>query len=140
MVAHGTLAPTGVDRRVAATLVFDGGVVAQLQCGFDGRADNELRILGEHGHIRLSPRFHEATRAVLQVGDAAPVVVERPFAINGFEGEIAEAMRCIADGSRFSQVMPLSDTVAVACWADAIQARVGVRGVVDPGMNAPGLR
>ena len=126
LVAHGALAPSGVDSHVAATLVFDGGIAAQLQCGFDSRADDSLRILGSLGHIVVPTRFHEATRASLHVADAEPVHVERPWAINGFEGEIAEAMRCIAAGLVDSPVMPLADTIAVAGWMDAIRARLGV--------------
>ena len=45
--AQGTLAPTGVDQRVWATLAFDGGVVSQFTCGVDGPADNALRIFGD---------------------------------------------------------------------------------------------
>ena len=126
LAAHGALAPSGVDSRVVATLVFDGGVAAQLQCGFDGRSDDSLRILGSRGHIVVPTRFHEATRASLHVVDADPVHVERPWAINGFEGEIAEAMRCVSAGLVESPVMPLDDTVTVAGWMDAIRARIGV--------------
>ena len=126
LVAHGALAPSGVDSHVAATLVFDGGIAAQLQCGFDGHSDDSLRILGSRGHIVVPTRFHEATRASLHVFGAEPVHVERPWAINGFEGEIAEAMRCVSEGLVESPVMPLADTVAVAGWMDAMRARLGV--------------
>ncbi len=125
--AHGTLAPTGVDQHVAATLVFEGGVCAQLQCGFIGRSDDSLRILGARGHIAVPARFHEGTQATLHIADQEPVVVDRPFEINGFEGEIVETMRCVAAGAIESKVMPQADTLAVAEWMDAIRARIGVR-------------
>ncbi|CAN5175786.1 Gfo/Idh/MocA family oxidoreductase [soil metagenome] len=125
--AHGTLAPTGVDQHVAATLAFEGGVCAQFQCGFIGRSDDSLRILGERGHIVVPARFHEATQAILHVADQYPVQVDRPFEINGFEGEIVETMRCVAAGEIDSPVMPQADTLAVAEWMDAIRARIGVR-------------
>ncbi len=126
LAVQGALAPSGVDSHVAATLVFDGGIAAQFQCGFDGHSDDSLRILGSRGHIVVPTRFHEATRASLHVFGDDAVHVERPWAINGFEGEIIESMRCIADARVDSPVMPLADTVAVAGWMDAIRARLGV--------------
>jgi predicted dehydrogenase len=129
MHVDGALAPTGVELRVAGSLVFAGGVVSQFQCGFDGRADNTLRLIGARGHIEVESRFWEATRATLQVGDAAPQVVERAFPINGFQGQIAEAMACIARGAVESAVVPHAHTLEVARWIDAIRARLGV---VDP--------
>jgi predicted dehydrogenase len=126
MHVDGVLAPTGVEQRVAATLVFEGGVTSQFHCGLDGRADNSFRILGERGHILVHARFWEATRVELAVGDAPPEVVHRPFAVNGFEGELTEAMRCIADGRVESATMPHADSIAVAGWMDAIRRDLGV--------------
>lgn len=125
----GALAPTGVELRVAGSLVFTGGVVSQFHCGFDGRADNTLRLHGARGHILVESRFWEATRATLQVGDAPPQVVERAFEINGFQGQIAEAMACVARGAIESDVVPHAHTLEVARWIDAIRARLGV---LDP--------
>lgn len=129
MHVDGALAPTGVEQRVAATLLFEGGVTSQFHCGFDGRADNTFRILGEHGHITVHARFWEATRAELVVGDAPAEVVHRPFAVNGFEGELDESMRCIAAGRVESATMPHADTLEVAGWIDAIRRELGV---IDP--------
>ena len=123
----GALAPTGVEQRVAATLVFQGGASSQFQCGFDGRADNTFRILGADGHILVHARFWEATRAECVAGDAPPEVVHRPFAVNGFEGELREAMDCIAGGRVESAAMPHADSIAVAEWMDAIRRDLGVR-------------
>jgi predicted dehydrogenase len=127
MHVDGALAPTGVEQRVAATLAFAGGVTSQFHCGFDGRADNTFRILGERGHILVHARFWEATRVELAVGDAPAEIVHRPFAVNGFEGELAEAMRCIAGGAVESATMPHADSIAVAEWMDAIRRDLGVR-------------
>lgn len=124
---HGVLGPTGVDHRVAASLEFSGGVVSQFQCGLDGHADNALRIFGEHGVITVPSHFWEATTATLQRRDEPAETVERPFRINGFEGEIQEAMRCIAGGEIESPAMPHDDTLALASWMDRIRSELGVR-------------
>jgi predicted dehydrogenase len=124
--ARGIVGPTGVDHRVNATLHFSGGLVSQFQCGFDGRADNGFRIFGERGVISIPSNFWEATSAGLRKSEEPPEVISRPFRINGFEGEIEEAMRCIARGDIESASMPHADTVACAQWMDRMRATLGV--------------
>lgn len=126
LVAEARLAPTGVDAAVTATLLFNGGVPLQFQCGFDGMADNGMRIFCEQGVIEVQARFWEATVATLRGRDAQERRLERPFAINGFEGEILEAMSAVRNGHRDSQRMPLAESVAVAEWIEAIRAHVGL--------------
>lgn len=127
IVAHGTLAPTGVDQRVGGMLAFPGGVIAQWVCGFDATSDNALVVNGEHGSITLPLRFWQATRAVLSVSGQAEVVCEAPFRINGFEGEIEEAMRCIGTGLPQSPRMPHAETLALARWNHEVLRQLGVR-------------
>ena len=124
--ARGVIGPTGVDHRVTATLEFPEGVVSQFVCGFDGSADNSFRVLGERGVITIATNFWEATDATLQRTGEAPVWVHRPHRINGFEGEIEEAMRNIANGNSESAVMSHADTVATLGWMDRIRAGIGV--------------
>lgn len=125
--AQGRLAPTGVEQRVAATLDFGGGLVSQFVCGFDGAADNGLRIFGERGHIEVPQHFWQATQALLHREGDATLSVEAPLAINGFEGEITEAMRCIRAGAVQSPLMPHRETLATLGWLDRLRQAVGVR-------------
>lgn len=124
---HGVLAPTGVDRRLAASLAFDGDVVSQFVCGFDGQSDNALRVVGEHGWISAPHNFWQATEVVLQSRSEPLQRVPTPFAINGFEGEILEAMRCIRAGLIESPLMPHAETLATLGWMDTMRAQMGVR-------------
>ncbi|MEK8030597.1 Gfo/Idh/MocA family oxidoreductase [Ideonella sp. DXS29W] len=127
MQVTGRLAPTGVDQRVWAMLDFGDGLVSQFTCGFDGPADNGLRIAGERGHIVVPRTFWEATEAELHVGGEAPVVVRAPLAINGFEGEIDEVVLRVRAGEIESPVMPLDETLATLGWMDRLRAELGVR-------------
>jgi predicted dehydrogenase len=123
--ASGIAAPTGVDQRVAASLGFQGGVVSQVFCAFDCQSDRGLRLFGERGVITLPERFWEATEATLRHGLDAPTVVQRPFELNGFEGQVREATQAIREGRTESARMPLADTVEVLHWIDRIRARCG---------------
>jgi predicted dehydrogenase len=127
LVAEAKCAPSGVDTATIATLRFAGDVHLQFRCGYDAVADNTLRIFGERGLITLPARFWESTAAVLQLDGGHEERVERPFAINGFEGQISEAMDCIRAGRHESARMPLADTLAVTEWSDAIRRHVGLR-------------
>ena len=130
LLAQGLRAPTGVDRRVAGTLHFGAGeraLAAQFLCAFDGVADNGFTLVGERGHIRIPQHFHRGTQAVLQVAGAEAVVVDAPFAINGFEGQITEAMRCIRAGLHESPAMPHAHSLAVLGWMDRLRHQLGVR-------------
>ena len=130
--AVGVAAPTGVDQRISGSLCFEGGVVAQFHCGFDGHADRGLRLFGERGVISLPDRFWEATEARLQHGRGDVSVVRREFEINGFEGQIREATRCIREGLRESPVMPQAETLQVMQWMDSIRAHCGFQVAHEP--------
>jgi predicted dehydrogenase len=125
--AEAVLTAGGVDQRLAAQLHFEGGASAQMFCAFDTRADNGLRILGERGHIVLPAAFWQATRAELHRADAAVETFERPFEINGFEGEITEAMRCVRAGQVESARMPHAESLALVETMDRMRRQVGVR-------------
>lgn len=124
--ATGVLAPTGVDQRFTASLEFSDDVVSQVMCGFDGPGENSLRVFGDTGVITLAPRFWEATRATLQSKDGKVISEERAFAINGFEGQLLEAIDCIARGEIESQVVSHADTLQVVEWMDTIRSQLGV--------------
>lgn len=125
--ADGVLAPTGVDQRVNGTLLFPNGVSSQFICAFDSTSSNALHIMGEHGSISLPRDFNSATQAILQLAGGEPQVVDAPMRINGFEGEIEEAMLCIRSGFIESPQMPHAETLAVLRWMDEIRCQLGVR-------------
>ena len=125
--ARAWMAPTGVDRRLAATLHFDSGLVSQFVCGFDGVAENSIRIHGVRGLIVVHAPFWGAGRASLHRPGRAPEVADAPQAANGFEYEIGEVQRCLAQGLTESPAMPLDETLATLDWMDAIRRQVGLR-------------
>jgi predicted dehydrogenase len=125
--AHAVLAPTGVDQRLSATLHLPGGIVSQFVCAFDTSGDNALAIMGERGVIRFAPLFSQATQVTLALQGQPVQVVEAPFRINGFEGEIEEALRCARAGWVESPQMPHAESLALLGWMDELRRQVGVR-------------
>ena len=51
--AQQVLAPKGVDMRLAGTLVFPGGVLAQLDCAFDLPDRQGLEVVGSEGSLHV---------------------------------------------------------------------------------------
>lgn len=125
----GSLAPSGVDQHVEGQLMFAGDVSAHFVCAFDRRSatGNALVIAGEGGHISLPQDFWQAHAAQLQRTGQPLLQVAAPHAINGFEGQIAEAMRCVRAGLVESPVMPHAESLALLGWLDRMRAQLGVR-------------
>lgn len=137
--ANGTVGPTGVDHRIAGKLEFADGVSSQFLCAFDMSSDNSFRITGENGAILLPKNFWQATDAELRVFGADAVTVNRPFAINGFEGEIQEAVDLIRAGKIESPSIPHDETLVTLEWMDRIRAIVGVRYPFEEAAAATGV-
>ncbi len=118
---------TGVDHQLAATLHLSEGVTSQFISSFESSAENAFHIYGESGSITIHPNFWQATRATQMRESGAIESVERALAINGFEGEIIEAMRCVREGRIESKTISHAETIATLEWMDQIRAQIGVR-------------
>ena len=124
---QGRLAPTGVDLRVHGQLGFAGGVVAQFVCGLDLSSPNTLLIHGEGGTISVPLNFWMGQQVALQRHGQPAQVVDAPWRINGFEGEIEEAEACIRAGRVESPSMTHAETLEILGWMDRIRGELGVR-------------
>jgi predicted dehydrogenase len=51
--ARQVLGPSGIDMRLAGTLVFPGDVLAELDCGFDLPDRQGLELVGSDGILRI---------------------------------------------------------------------------------------
>ena len=83
-------------------------------------------IYGTKGRIDI-PEFKNPQHATLFVDGQAPVEMEHPFEVNGFEYEIREAERCVREGRLQSDVMTGEQTVAVMRIMDEIRRQNGMR-------------
>jgi predicted dehydrogenase len=127
ILAAGPLAPTGVDMRVNAQIVFPGGLASQFVCAFDTSSDNAFVIQGEQGRITLPYGFHGAEELRLERHGQPAEVVKAPYRVNGFEGQIEEAQRLIRAGAIESPVISHAETLTVLGWMDEIRRQMGVR-------------
>ncbi len=115
-------APDGVDIANVGSLRFAGGTVAQFVCAFDRIATNGLQLHGTRGSVWVPQDFWAGQRAEWIAADGSRESLHMPHAVNGFEYQIEEAMRCIREGRIESPGMPHAESVAVAREIDALRA------------------
>ena len=109
-----------------AILLRRGSAVAQLTCAIGSYIPLHAAVYGTKGWIDV-PEFKNPQKATLYVDGQAPVVLERPFEINGFEYEIREAMNCVREGKLESSLMTAEQSIAVMRIMDEIRRQNGLR-------------
>lgn len=122
--ANGYLGETNVDELLAVNLEYESGAVSQFNCTYLSNTENEFIIYGSKGYIKIHNMFWGSKKATLYIGDKE-VTKERPFRATGFEYQIEEAMKCIAEGELESSVMPHADTLSNMTLMDNIRKEIG---------------
>ena len=111
---------------VDAILLRRGGAVAQLTCAIGSYMPLHAAVYGTKGRIDI-PEFKNPQSAALYVDGQEPVIINRPFDVNGFEYEIREAMACVREGRLESSLMTAEQSIAVMRMMDEIRRQNGMR-------------
>jgi len=111
--------PEGTDA-VDAILLRKGDAVAQLTCAIGAFIPTYAAVYGTLGHLSI-PEFKNPERFTLCIDGREPVEYTAPFEINGYEYEIREAQRCVADGRLFSAFMTPEQSIAVMEIMDTVR-------------------
>lgn len=109
-----------------AILLRRGSAVAQLTCAIGSYIPLHAAVYGTKGWIDI-PEFKNPQKATLHMDGQEPVVLARPFEINGFEYEIREAMTCLREGKLESSLMTAEQSIAVMRIMDEIRRQNGMR-------------
>ena len=127
--AAGHRTETGVDASVALTLGYPDPVFAQASCTLKVKTPTTAVVCGTGGRIELDGDFYGGTVArLLAPGKVREVVEEFDGRVaNGFQFEIAEVARCVADGRVESERMRWDDSRAVMSVLDDARRQMGVR-------------
>ncbi len=126
MVSNCMVGPTGVDLQESISLMYSHGRMASLQCSAVCRTDRQAVISGEEGYLVID-NVNNPTRVDVFVGFDHVATYERPGGVvTGYEYQVLEAQRCIAEGRVESPLMPHSESLAVMRWLDALRTEWGV--------------
>jgi predicted dehydrogenase len=103
---------------------YDSGLTAELSSAITLHGIGEMRqlvLIGETGAIVL-PLFWMAEEARLLSGDGEMLeTFSAPFDCNGYEYEIREVERCMAQGLTESPVQTWDDSIMVMEILDAVR-------------------
>jgi len=76
------------------------------------------------------PGFYGATELFVKLGDEE-THISAPYIGDGFEEEIYEACRCIAESKLESDILPHSESIAILELADRIREKIGLSYPMD---------
>ena len=116
----------GTDDFSTIQLSYPGGCTAYCVQSIGMVMDRQAVIFGEKGTISFTDYQH-AESFCIQLYDGQKYTVKVPFAINGFEYQIEETSRCVAEGRSFSDRFSPEDSLAVLQLMDDIRESWGMR-------------
>nr|WP_241737613.1 Gfo/Idh/MocA family oxidoreductase [Neptunicella marina] len=114
---------TGVDNILMTNMRYTNGVMAQFTTAMEAHSSNYLLLQGSKGTIELQQMFWAGHKVTL-TNDDKTICMDLPHAVNGFEYQIQEVQRCIKNNETYSNVMPITDTLANMQVMDEIRRQI----------------
>ncbi len=126
------IGPTGVDLSAAATLAFEGGILARLACSIRANLASTVSIVGSDGRITVpSPwlpgRIGTEATIVVERWGAEPESIDVPLDADVYTVEVDAVHAAIRAGKRSAAIMPWEDSLANMRTLDRWRAAVGLR-------------
>ena len=132
--AEGTLNDEGTDNLAAVTITYPGGRIAQLSISIKDALPCEAFVYGTKGQLKVPKRFWCPTQLVTPEG-TKEFPLPKPYQPSertnftnsvGMCYEAEEIRRCLQEGKKESDIMPLNETQLVADIMDDIMKQLGV--------------
>ncbi|MGO4956819.1 Gfo/Idh/MocA family protein [Luteococcus sp. Sow4_B9] len=127
MTVRGTLYPNGVDAQAGMVLSYDSGALATLAVSLQSMGPGRMVVMGDQGWAEVKPRFHHPDRVVVHRKGVTPRTLALHPDGTGYSHEIVEVNRALREGRLESDIMPLSDTLAVMDQLEQALHAVGVK-------------
>ncbi|WP_420176823.1 Gfo/Idh/MocA family protein [Luteococcus sp. OSA5] len=132
MEVKGTLYPNGVDAQAGMVLTYDSGALATLAVSLQSTGPGRMVVMGDQGWAEVKPRFHHPDRVVVHRKGVTPRTLAHAPAGTGYAHEIDEVNAALREGRLESEIMPLSDTLAVMAQLEQALHAVGVKHTDQP--------
>ena len=120
------LGTTGVDEQSAMIFHYPNGLLAVLTSAVRTQTRHEASFYGTEGMLILEFAWWSGSSITLKVAGKETERIEVPMTGNGFNYEIAEASRCIADGRLESDIIRHEESVAIMGTLDTIREQWGL--------------
>ncbi len=129
--AHSHLAATGADLTTGAQLYYPNGSIAQLLSSIVADSPKEAIIAGTKGRIHIQSPWYKSQELTLRMNSGESTVFPFPHSGNGFEFQIQEVVRCLAQGKKECEIMSLDFSLMMAEVSDEIRRQGGIRYAAD---------
>ena len=126
----------GVDVFNSVNLTFESGIITSFQSAMDlpnPQKSHPATIYGTKGYITME-NFFMAQKAEVHVykniwGSESELVrtIDYPFAVNGYEYELAHATKCILDGKTESDVHTFKKSEDLCTMMDTLRGDWGMK-------------
>ncbi len=117
---------TGVDEQAAISLKYSGGQIAALTTGVRINTPQAAHVLGTDGSITIHAPWWKASKLTLNAGGKSEEL-DLPFEGQGMNYEAEEVGNCLRAGRNESDILPLSESLAIMQTTDALRAQWGLR-------------
>ena len=117
---------SGVDGMETITIFYKNGRMASLSSGIYARSDRKGIFYGEKGYIIVENINNPQSVSVFDSNDRLLKKIDVPSQISGYEYELLECERCLREGKKESDSMPLEDTLLMMKQMDALRKDWGL--------------
>jgi len=120
--AMSVAAPTGTDRTTTVLLRHAEGELSVLSSSFQTLLNNEARVYGENGMLKIPRQFSLCDRLLYIAPDGAETTLTAELQANGYNYEAAELMRCLDNNLTESPALTHRFSIDLIDTLDAITA------------------
>lgn len=117
----------GVDQTTLVNLTYPNGQLSQFTCATRAKCSNSMTLVGDRGRIFLPEYFWVGEAAQLWRDGQLIECLDFSHQVNGFEYQIAEAMRCVSAGEICSPLMSHADSIKVMQSMDEVRRQIGLQ-------------
>jgi predicted dehydrogenase len=113
-------APTGTDWTTSILFTHTGKEISMLTSSFEMNLDNEARLYGDGGYLKLHTMFHMPTKLSINRNKGWEEEIPVHSTGNGYNYEAAEVMDCLDKGLIESPGMPFAFSLDLIKLIDEI--------------------
>lgn len=128
MASFGT---TGVDEDCGILFNYDNGAMAHLHATFRVKTKTEAFIYGEKGTIHIHSRWHEPSWFSVIDDSGRPSNHHFDYNNTGYLYEALEVVKCLEEGKKESDLLPLSFSQDLINLLDRIRMEAGINYIYD---------
>ena len=116
-------APTGADWTSSVLFKHKKKEISMLTSSFEMILNNEARVYGEGGYLKLHSMFHMPTRLTLRTNDGRETEIPLNLSGNGYNYEAAEVMDCLDKGLIESPGLPHAFSIELMQVLDEVSRK-----------------